>query len=53
MGKGKLAYGLFLIHSNVCDPLSINCSTPLRPDPIGGSEPVMGCSINSFYLPFY
>ena len=25
----------------------------LRYDPIGESEPDLGCSFNSFYLPFY
>ena len=29
------------------------CSTLLRSDLIGGSEPVPGYSFNSFYLPFY
>ena len=34
-------------------PGALNCSNPLRSNPIGGSEPVPGCSFNCFYLPFY
>ena len=30
-----------------------NYSTPFRPDPIGGSKPVPGCSFNYFYLLFF
>ena len=32
--------------------LGNSCSTPFRSDPIGGSEPVLGCSFNYFYLIF-
>ena len=28
------------------------CSNPFRSDPIGGSESILGCSFNSFYLFF-
>ena len=35
------------------DDESLYCSTPLRSNPIGGSEPIPGCSFNSFYLSFY
>ena len=31
----------------------VNCSTPFRSDPISGSESVLGCLFNSFYLPSY
>ena len=31
---------------------SQTCNTPFRSDPIGGFEPVPGCSFNSFYLIF-
>ena len=30
----------------------LKCSSPFRSDPISGSEPVTGCSFNSFYLIF-
>ena len=43
---------IYVITKHFVGDLRILCSTHFRSNPIGGSEPVPGCSFNSFYLIF-
>ena len=57
-GEAKPCSELLLdeVDGVICSPkieVVGTCSTSLRSNHIGGSKPVLGCSFNSFYLPFY